>query len=220
MSGRNRKWAIRVQPVRVMGLHVLLFGLSTLTVMWSSISLVRIQVLSWKKVQVCDNCYILKLRVATFLNMLQLFPTVPTKTEISQAATVQGRYNVNRGIKFLTFCQKIKNKNLNFSFPITLLLVSDFKKKKIEDMHRLPAGTQAVCHLWRGVWGTTAKASSCFTGSFEPWPKGRLQQSAGSWISGSIRLTAETVNRSALLWCRRLCSGLTITSHGLPDRRG
>lgn len=130
MSGRNGKWAIRVQPVRVMGLHVLLFGLSTLTVMWSSISLVRIQVLSWKKVQVCDNCYILKLRVATFLNMLQLFPTVPTKTEISQAATVQGRYNVNRGIKFLTFCQKIKNKNLNFSFPITLLLVSDFKKKK------------------------------------------------------------------------------------------
>lgn len=37
MSGKNGKWAIRVQPVHVMPIcysrHVLLFGLSTLTVM-------------------------------------------------------------------------------------------------------------------------------------------------------------------------------------------
>lgn len=58
-----------------------------LTVTLAPIFLVRIHVCSCKKVQVCDNFYILQLRPAILLNMFQVFPTVPTKIEIAQAAT-------------------------------------------------------------------------------------------------------------------------------------
>lgn len=156
--------------------------------------------------------------------MLQLFRTVPTKAEISQAATSTREIQCKQRHQVLNLLPKKKKKSkLKFLFPIHTSF-SLRLKTKIEDAHRLSADTQVVCHLWKEtVRVTAAKASSCFTrsfGSFEPWPKGRLQQSAGSWVSGAFSLTAETVNRSALLWCRRLRSGLTITSHGLRDGRG
>lgn len=152
--------------------------------------------------------------------MLQLFPTVPTKAEKSQAATSTREIQCKQRHQVLNLLPK-KSK-FKFLFPIHTSFSLRLKRKKKEDAHRLfSADTQVVCHLWKmTVRVTAAKASSCFTRSFEPWPKGRLQQSAGSWVSGAFSLTAETVNRSALLWCRRPCSGLTITSHGLPDRRG
>lgn len=77
--------------------------------------------------------------------MLQLFPAVPTKTEISQAATSTRETQCKQRHQDLNLLPK-KNQNLNFSFPFTLLLVLDLKKKKT-DVHRLSADTQAVCHL-------------------------------------------------------------------------